>query len=169
MSKLSPITLTDANPLVGAFRRTSDATAASKLKTGRLVPATDATVTLALPNVSASPFDTQPSVVAELQLDVRQKPRSSPAVAVASLTPKLSPLIVKDAYPLCAKFAVTDDTVAASNVSIVLPVPTTPPTVAATKAVYCSGTPAPEKQLTDDADVHDEVPHTTPDKETEAD
>jgi len=167
--KLSPLTLNNAYPLCGAFSRTSDATAESKLKIGRPVPAADATVTLPLPNISKSPLDTQPTVVAEVHDDVKHTPRSSPALAVASLVPKLTPLTVNDAYPLSGKFASTDENVAASNVNIVPPVPTTLPTVAAMKAVYCSGTPVPERQLTDEADDHDEVAQTAPDKDDDAD
>jgi hypothetical protein len=167
--KFSPLMLNGAYPLCGAFSRTSDATAESKLKIGRPVPAADATVTLPLPNISKSPLDTQPTVVAEVHDDVKHTPRSSPALAVASLVPKLTPLTVNDAYPLSGKFASTDENVAASNVNIVPPVPTTLPTVAAMKAVYRSGTPVPERQLTDEADDHDEVAQTAPDKDDDAD
>jgi hypothetical protein len=166
---LSPLTLSDAYPLCGAFSRASDATAESKLKIGCPVPTADATVTLPLPNISTSPLDTQPTVVAEVHDDVKHTPRSSPALAVASLVPKLTPLTVNDAYPLSGKFASTDENVAASNVNIVPPVPTTLPTVAAMKAVYRSGTPVPERQLTDEADDHDEVAQTAPDKDDDAD
>jgi hypothetical protein len=47
MLKCSPVTVTDAYPLSGVLVATSDAMAASKLKTGDPVPATIATVTVA--------------------------------------------------------------------------------------------------------------------------
>jgi hypothetical protein len=37
------------------------------------------------------------------------------------------------------------------------------------KAVYRSGTPVPERQLTDEADDHDDVAQTAPDKDDDAD
>jgi hypothetical protein len=83
-----------------------DNTAASKLNTGRPVPETDATVTLARLKMSAKAFDRHATVVADVQDDVKQAPRSPPpplssaAVAVCSPTPKLSPETVTEAYPL---------------------------------------------------------------------
>ena len=55
--KLSPETVNDAYPLCGAFSCTAEAAAASKLKIGDPVPATDATVTLAARNTSATAFE----------------------------------------------------------------------------------------------------------------
>jgi len=52
--KFRPDTVTQAYPVCGAFISTSDITAASKLKTARPVPDTAATVTLALPKISAN-------------------------------------------------------------------------------------------------------------------
>ena len=48
--KLSPVTVTEAPPLCGAFNRPYDTTGASKLSTGCPVPATAPTVTAEYPN-----------------------------------------------------------------------------------------------------------------------
>ena len=104
--KLKPDRVKDANPVCGAFIRTSEPTGASKLKIGRPVPPTDPTVTLSVPKMSPKLFDRHPTVVADVHDDVTHTPRSpppprdSPAVAVCSPTPKSSPLTVSDAYPL---------------------------------------------------------------------
>jgi hypothetical protein len=108
--KSRPDSVTEAYPLCGAFRRASDTKAASKLNTGDPVPDTDATVTLILLNMSPNAFDTHATVVADVHDDVKHPPRSptpprsSPAVAVCSPTPKSSPDTVTDAYPLCGTF-----------------------------------------------------------------
>jgi hypothetical protein len=130
--KFSPLTLNDAYPLCGAFSRTSDAAAESKLKLGMLVPASDATVTLPLPKISKSAFDAQVKVVADVQDDVTHTPRSSPAVAERSRKPKLSPLTLNDAYPLCGAFSRASDNTAASKLSTCCPVPTIDPMVTCT-------------------------------------
>jgi hypothetical protein len=101
--KLRPERVTEAYPLFGTLRRASDTTAASKLKIGCPVPATEATVTLPAPKRSANAFEKHFSVVDDVQDDVRQSPRSplpprsSPAVAVWSVTPKFSPDTVTEA------------------------------------------------------------------------
>jgi len=95
--KLRPDTVTDAYPLTGAFRRASEAAAASKLKTGRPVPDAAATVTLVKAKMSANAFDRHATVVADVHDDVKHTPRSSPAVTVCSPTPKSSPDTVTDA------------------------------------------------------------------------
>ena len=81
---MSPLTVSDAYPLCGAFSRASDATAESKLKIGRPVPTADATVTLPLQDVSKSSLDKQPRLVADVQDEVTLTPRSNPAVAEKS-------------------------------------------------------------------------------------
>ena len=66
-------------------------------------------------------FDMQLTVVADVHDDVKHTPRSpppprdSPAVAVCSPTPKLSPLTVSDAYPLCGTFSRASDAAAESK------------------------------------------------------
>jgi hypothetical protein len=135
MPKLRPETVTEAYPVCGAFKRTSDATAASKVKIGRPVPVTNTIVTLADRNKSANGFDRHASDVADIQDDVMHAPRSpppprsSPAVAVNSPTPKLSPITVTDAYPECGTLRRTSDTTAASKLNIPRPVPAMLPTV----------------------------------------
>jgi hypothetical protein len=104
--KSKPFTVTDAYPLSGVLRRVSDTTAASKLKVGRPVPATDATVKVICPNRSPNAFDRQATAVTDVQDDVKhtprspRPPRSSPAVAVCSPVPKFRPDTVTHAYPL---------------------------------------------------------------------
>jgi len=104
--KPRPETVTDAYPDSGAFNHTLDATAESKVKIGFPVPDTDATVTVMLPKMSPNAFERHASVVADVHDDVkhtprsRPPPRSSPAVAVCSPTPKSSPDTVTDAYPV---------------------------------------------------------------------
>jgi len=108
--KLSPETVKEPYPLWGAFRPTADAAAASKLKTGLPVPTVDATVNTPLLNKSPRAFDKHANVVTDVHDDVKQTPRSlmpprsSPAVMVSSLSPKLRPETVTDAYPLWGAF-----------------------------------------------------------------
>jgi hypothetical protein len=68
--------VTDAYPLIGEFSRASDATAASKLKTGLPVPDTPATVTLARRKMSPNAFDKHANIVADVHDDVKHAPRS---------------------------------------------------------------------------------------------
>jgi len=106
MPKSRPETVTDASPLKGTFNWDEDTTPASKLKTGRPVPETDATVTAAPRKISANGFKWHVTADADVQDEVKQTPRSPPpprsipAVAVCSPTPKLRPETVMDAYPL---------------------------------------------------------------------
>jgi hypothetical protein len=162
--KLSPETVSDAYPLCGAFSCTAEAAATSKLKIGDPVPDTDATVTLAARNKSATAFDRHASVVADVQDDVKHAPRSpppprsSPAVAVGSPTPKSSPDTVTDAYPLIGEFSRASDATAASKLKTGLPVPDTPATV--TLALPKMSPNAFDKHANVVADVHDDVKHT---------
>jgi len=102
MPKLRPDTVTDAYPLCGAFRRTTEATAASKLNTGLPVPDTEATVTLAAWKTSPNGLELHANVVADVHAVVMDIPRSpsppcsSPADAVWFPAPKFSPDTVKD-------------------------------------------------------------------------
>jgi len=129
MPKLRPETVNDAYPLCGAFNRTADAAAVSKLKIGDPVPDTDATVMIADRKKSANALDRHARVVADVQDDVLQlprsppPPRSSPAVAVCWATPKLRPETVNDEAPLCGVFPRTSEAAAASKLKIGCPVP----------------------------------------------
>ena len=76
MPKSIPDTVTGAEPDTAPFKYTLDATAASKLNTGRPVPDTDATVMLADRNTSANPIDRHATVVADVHDDVKHAPRS---------------------------------------------------------------------------------------------
>jgi len=84
--KSSPDTVRDANPVSGAFRRTFEATAASKLKIGCPVPDTVATVTVVAPKMSPNGFDRHLRVVADDHDDVKHTPRSPPP-------PRSSPIV----------------------------------------------------------------------------
>jgi hypothetical protein len=135
------------------------------------VPDTAATVTLARPNKSPNAFDTHANVVEDVQDDVKHTPRSPPppgerpAVAVCSLTPKLSPDTVIDAYPLCSVFSRASETIAASKLNAPFTVPTTPPTV--THVVTSDAGDATSyagciRQLTVVAELQLDVTHTAP-------
>jgi hypothetical protein len=141
-----------------------EATGASKLNTGWLVPDTVATVTVALPRMSPNGFERHATLVADDHDDVkhgpwsRPPPCSSPAVAVCSPTPKLSPDTVTDAYPLCGTFRSTLETSALSKLKIGCPVPDTSATV--TLAALKMSPKAFERHASVVADVHDDVKHT---------
>jgi len=127
--KLRPDTVNDAYPLKGAFRSDCEATAASKVTETLPVPDVDATVTVAALKMSPNGFDRHASVVDDVHDDVIHAPRSpppprsSPAVAVCSPTPKLSPETVNEAYPLCGVLRSTPDTTAISKLNTARPVP----------------------------------------------
>ncbi len=132
---MRPETVTEEEPDSGKFKITLDAAAASKVNTGLPVPDTDATVKLAPWKKSANAFDRHATVVADVHDDVKHAPRSpppprsSPAVAVCSPTPKSSPDTVTDAYPLCGALRRASDIAAASKLNTGRPVPGTDATV----------------------------------------
>ena len=102
--KLSPEIVTEMPADNGVFVLGSKlAVGKSKLHTGMPVPATAPTVTTLHPKMSTTGFNKHATVVAELHDDVKHTPRSpppprsSPAVAVCSPIPKLSPVTVTDA------------------------------------------------------------------------
>jgi hypothetical protein len=119
--KFSPDTVRDVDPESGAFKRTSDDTAASKLKTARAVPGAEAMVTLAYLTISYRATARHATEVPEVQEDVEhsaespETPISSPVVAVCSPTPKSSPDTVKDAPPETGVFKVKMEATAASK------------------------------------------------------
>jgi len=162
--KLSPDTVTDAYPLDGAFKATSDTTAASKLKIGFPVPDTAPTVTTADLKRSANAFDRhasdEPESHDEETHDPRSPPppRSSPAVTVWSLEPKLRPATVNDAEPLEGAFNCESDATAASKVKLmdaVLAIVA----VTVTLAVKSKSPSELVRQATVVDDVHDDVKH----------
>jgi hypothetical protein len=148
------------------FKYTEDAVAESKLKIGRPVPATVATVTLALPKMSANAFERHATVVADDQADVKHTPRSplpprsSAAVAVCSPGLKLRPDTVTDAYPLWGAFSRTSEATAESKLKVYMgrPVPDTAATV--TVAALKMSPNALDRHASVVADVHDDVTHT---------
>jgi hypothetical protein len=164
MAKSRPFTVNDAYPLCGAFNSTSDETAASKLKTAFPVPDTPAIVTVAALKMSAKGLDWHASVVADVHDDVKHTPRSpvpprsSPAVAVCSPTPKLSPDTVTDAYPLCGAFSRAFEATAVSKLKIGCPVPDTEATV--TVADWKMSPNGFDRHASVVEDVHDDVKHT---------
>jgi len=162
--KLSPDTVSETYPLGGVFSRTSEAAAASKLKMGLPVPDTNASVTVAALNRSPIAFDRHATVVADVHAEVKQTPRSPPpprsrpAVAVCSPTPKASPETVTDAYPLCGTFSRTTEAAPASKLNIGTPVPETDPTVMLASMKMSAN--AFDRHANVVADVQDDVKHT---------
>jgi hypothetical protein len=157
-----PDTVTEYPPDIAKFGcSVNEAAGASKLNTGDPVPDTNATVTLALPKRSPNAFDRHTNVVADVHDDVKHAPRSplpprsSPAVAVCSPTPKSSPDTVTDAYPLGGTFSEASDARAASKLNTGRPVPDTPPTV--TLADRNKSPNAFDRHATVVEDVHDDV------------
>jgi hypothetical protein len=78
------------------------------------VPETEETVSEANAKMSAKEFESQIKVVAEVQDDVKQKPSSSPKVAVRSLNPKSRPETLKDEWPVCGALSLMSEARAAS-------------------------------------------------------
>jgi hypothetical protein len=150
-----------ATPVIGEFTETKEPNAASKLKMGRPVPETAPTVTLAEVKISANAFDRHASVVADSHDDVKHTPRSppppcsSPAVAVCSPTPKLSPDTVTDAYPVCGVLPLAWDARAESKEKMGMLVPDTPATVTVT--LPNTSAKGLERQVSVVNDVHDDV------------
>jgi hypothetical protein len=130
---------------------------------GDPVPDTDATVTLVLLNMSPKTVDRHANAVADVQDDDRQlprsplPPRSSPAVAVCSPTPKLRPDTVTDVYPLYGTFSRTSEATALSKLKTGLPVPETAETVSEANAKMSAK--AFDSQIKVVAVVQDDVKH----------
>jgi hypothetical protein len=162
---LSPETVSDAYPLYGAFSRTSETVAASKLKIGLPVPEIEERVNVAAAKTSANALDRHASVVADVQDAVKQTavlpapPGSRPTVAVWSLMPKSRPDIDKDAWPLCGAFIRACDTTAASKLKTPMLEPTTFPTVTSTRREANESTDdsAAPRHFKEVAEVHAEV------------
>jgi hypothetical protein len=129
--KSSPTTVTELPPLGAELRAAPEATAASKLKTGADVPATEPTLTVESPNIVRMELLKQEIVVAEVHDDVPHTAISSALVAVCSPTPKSSPETVSELPPLGAAFKAASDATAASKLKTGLDVPATPPTLTA--------------------------------------
>ena len=155
------------------MRRESDVSAASKLKIGIPVPETAATVTPAARKMPPNGSDKHLTLVGFVHDDVKHTPRSpappcsSPADAVCSPTPKLRPVTVRDAYPVCGAFNRTSETAAASKLNAPVTVPATPPTV--TDALACLASDAmadaaPVWQLTVVEELQIDVRHTAPER-----
>lgn len=105
LPKLRPVTVTGAEPHIGPFVSTSDATGESKLRTSIAVPDTAATVIAAYLTADIKvPLDRQLIVVLLDQLAVAHCAMPTAAVAVKSMAAKLRPDTVTDAPPLCGAF-----------------------------------------------------------------
>jgi hypothetical protein len=163
--KSNPDTVTEYPPDIAKFGcRVNDTAGASKLKTARPVPDTVATVTVVVPKMSPNGFERHASVVADVHDDVKHTPRSpppprsSPAVAVCSPTPKSSPDTVKDAYPVSGAFRRTFEATAASKLKIGCPVPDTEATV--TVEDWKMSPNGFDRHRRVVADIHDDVKHT---------
>ena len=147
---------------------TNDATGASKLKASVAVPTSPPTVTCTARIASytlASASHTPPLAlaahatdVADVHAAVEHTADTSCAVAVYSLSPKLSPLTVTDPRPLSTVLPpTTNDATGASKLNTPYPVPTTPATVIA--ALLESASCAAASHATDVAELHDVVLH----------
>ena len=146
------------------FSSKNDPTGASKLKLSVAVPTTPPTVTSTaritsykLPSASHSALARHCTELAELHDAVEHTALTSCAVAVYSLSPKLSPLTVTDAPKLCGMFSSKNDPTGASNENTPYPVPTTPATVIS--AVSASPATLICWHTTDVAELHDDVLH----------
>ena len=146
----------------------NDPTGASKLKPSVEVPTTPPTVTCTaritsykLASASHKPplaLAAHATDVADVHPAVEHTADTSCAVAVYSLSPKLSPLTVTDPRPLATVFPPTaNDPTGASNENTPYPVPTTPPTVSS--AVWESRSCAPIWHDTDVPELHNVVLH----------
>jgi hypothetical protein len=131
LPKAKPVTVTDAPPLCGAFSSPYDDTGASKLYPSTWVPATAPTVNAEVDTLRCikSTLDVHATDVDELHADVKHTPSERLELAVNSLLPKLSPVTVTDAPPLCGAFSSPYDDTGASNVNPRSCVPAIAPTV----------------------------------------
>jgi hypothetical protein len=104
--------------------------------------------------------DRQFTEVEELHAAVKQLPTDAMlAVAVRSVTEKLSPVTVTDHCPDMTTFVDVYDATGASKLISETPVPATAATVRAKAESKCAL--APDRQLTDVEVVHDVVPQST--------
>ena len=105
------------------------------------------------------------SDVDDCHADVTQGTEDIDAVAVCSLSPKLSPLTVTDPLPLTTAFDRANDATGPSKLNASVIVPTTPPTVTCTIRITSYKLPSASHSAdawhpTDVADVHADVMHT---------
>lgn len=128
---MSPLTVTCISEVAAAFCGTNaEAVGASKLKTDTPVPATAATVTWTKPRFNCEYTELiHETEVVEDQLFVRHSIELNPLLAVCSAAPKLKPVTVTDACPLCGAFRSTWEATGPSNDSTALAVPVMAATV----------------------------------------
>ena len=141
-----------------------DATGPSKLKASVIVPTTPPTLTCTtritsyrLASASHTATARQLTELADVHADVSHTADTSCAVAVYSLSPKLSPLTVTEPRPLSTWFAMAYDATGPSKLNTLNPVPTTPPTVIS--AASSSPISGSISHTTEVPDVHDDVLH----------
>jgi hypothetical protein len=102
--KLSPLTVTDASPLNGAFSSIPDATATSNVNEACLVPGVAPTVIVTSVTSKLFDGDRHATDVPELQDDVKHISADSFTDAVSSPLPKFRPVTVTDAPPQSGVF-----------------------------------------------------------------
>jgi len=156
--KLSPLIVTIELPEIAALRTALLEAGASNEKIATDVPTTPFTVNIALRSNSNGDADTQVTAVGDDHAVVLQGLAPSADVAVRTVGPKLSPLIVTLVPPVTAPFRKALLTTGTSNVKIVMDDPTvfatltiTPPLLTTVGAIKHSAVVA---------DVHDVVVHT---------
>ena len=127
--KLSPLIVTIELPEIAALRTALLEAGASNEKIATDVPTTPFTVNIALRSNSNSDADTQVTAVGDDHAVVLQGLAPSADVAVRTVGPKLSPLIVTLELPEIAALRTALLETGASNEKIATDVPTTPFTV----------------------------------------
>lgn len=158
--KFRPETVTDGRPLKGKFCRMDEATGASKVNRSRIVPASAATVSCAVPLVASETAEVRHTTEVPDDHDVVWHDCVlCDADAEKSSSPKLRPVTVTDEYPLAAVLSWPFETTGASKLRTDVLVPATPPTL--TTAAPETRTSAPsDLHVTDVPEDHDKVMHT---------
>jgi hypothetical protein len=158
--KFRPETVTDGRPLKGKFCRMDEATGASKVNRSRMVPASAATVSCAVPLVAGETAEVRHTTEVPDDHDVVWHDCVlCDADAEKSSSPKLRPVTVTDEYPLAAVLSWPFETTGASKLRTDVLVPATPPTL--TTAAPETRTSAPsDLHVTDVLEDHDKVMHT---------
>jgi hypothetical protein len=129
MAKLKPATVTDAPPVATMFACPMERTGASKLYPSTWVPATAPTVTPIMATFLLTVSGRHTTVVDEIQVEVEHACLEILELTEKSVLPKLRPVTVTDAAPLCGVFSSPYDDTGESKESIGDPVPAIAPTV----------------------------------------
>jgi hypothetical protein len=155
-AKLSPETVTDAEPEGGKLPCDEDSTGASKVTPIAPVPATAATVTNEMSMECCPSFvAAQLTVVDDVHALLAHRKAPSPMEFVVSETPKLRPDTVIVVLEQVAMFACCAECTGPSKENDPIePVPQTAPTVTSSPVVTATWAPYPDPQTTLVPDVH---------------